>query len=180
MKINEGNKYYFRNINWIGNTKYRTGQLDSILGISKGDEYNKMRLESKLFMSQTELDISSLYMDQGHLFFQVTPIEKTVENESIILNDSQKITSQEGLTFDDVLLVPQYSDIEHRSEVSVSTKILPGLELEQPFVAANMDTVTEYNMAFSMASSLFKSSSFSGIITSPDFSSSNICVLLIS
>ena len=83
IKIKEGNKYYFRNINWVGNTKYRNGQLDSILGISKGDPYNKMQLESKLFMSQTELDISSLYMDQGHLFFQVTPIEKTVENDSI-------------------------------------------------------------------------------------------------
>ncbi|MEN9000717.1 MAG: POTRA domain-containing protein, partial [Flavobacteriales bacterium] len=83
IKIEEGNKYYFRNINWIGNVKYSSGMLDSILGVKKGDEYNKMRLESKLFMSQTELDVSSLYMDQGHLFFQVTPIEKTVENDSI-------------------------------------------------------------------------------------------------
>ncbi|MEN8927257.1 MAG: POTRA domain-containing protein, partial [Flavobacteriales bacterium] len=83
IKIEEGNKYYFRNINWIGNVKYSSGMLDSILGIKKGEEYNKMRLESKLFMSQTELDVSSLYMDQGHLFFQVTPIEKTVENDSI-------------------------------------------------------------------------------------------------
>jgi IMP dehydrogenase len=78
-------------------------------------------------------------------------IVKAVENKSIILNNSQKINAEEGLTFDDVLLVPQYSDIEHRSEVSVNTKILPGLELEHPFVASNMDTVTEYNMAFSMA-----------------------------
>ncbi len=83
MKISEGSKYYFRNINWVGNTKYRSGQLDTILGIKKGDEYNKLKLESKLYMSQSELDISSLYMDEGHLFFQITPIEKTVENDSI-------------------------------------------------------------------------------------------------
>ncbi len=83
MKISEGNKYYFRNINWVGNSKYSSGKLDTILGIEKGDEYNKSRLESKLFMSQTELDISSLYMDQGHLFFQITPIEKSIENDSI-------------------------------------------------------------------------------------------------
>lgn len=83
MKISEGNKYYFRNINWIGNTKYSSGKLDTILGIKKGDEYNIAKLESKLFMSQTELDVSSLYMDQGHLFFQITPIEKTIENDSI-------------------------------------------------------------------------------------------------
>lgn len=83
INISEGNKYYFRNINWVGNTKYSSGKLDTILGIEKGDEYNKMKLESKLFMSQSELDISSLYMDEGHLFFQITPIEKTVENDSI-------------------------------------------------------------------------------------------------
>ena len=75
-------------------------------------------------------------------------LEKSVENQEIILNNP---VLNEGLTFDDVLLVPKYSDIEHRSEVVVNTKILPGLELDLPFVAANMDTVTEYNMAFSMA-----------------------------
>lgn len=78
-------------------------------------------------------------------------IDKLEQNNSIILNDSQGLNFQEGLTFDDVLLVPQYSDIEHRSEVNVRTQILPGLELEHPYVAANMDTVTEYNMAFTMA-----------------------------
>ena len=57
----------------------------------------------------------------------------------------------DGLTFDDVLLIPQYSDIEHRSEVDTKTKILPGLELDLPYVSANMDTVTEYQMAFAMA-----------------------------
>ena len=57
----------------------------------------------------------------------------------------------EGLTFDDVLLIPQYSDIKHRSEVSIASKILPGLELELPYVSANMDTVTEHQMAFAMA-----------------------------
>lgn len=86
MKINEGNRYYFRNINWIGNTKYRSGQLDTILGIKKGDLYNNQRLTEKLSMSQTELDISSLYMDQGYLFFNITPVEKAVENDSIDLD----------------------------------------------------------------------------------------------
>ncbi len=83
IEIEEGNRYYFRDINWIGNTKYRTGQLDTILGIEKGDLYNREKFESKLYMSQTSLDISSLYMDQGYLFFQLNPIERTVENDSI-------------------------------------------------------------------------------------------------
>lgn len=86
IRIDEGSRYYFRDINWIGNTKYRSGQLDTILGIKRGDLYNRQKLESMLFMSQTELDVSSLYMDQGYLFFQVNPIEKTVENDSIDLD----------------------------------------------------------------------------------------------
>lgn len=56
----------------------------------------------------------------------------------------------EGLTFDDVFLIPKYSDIEHRADVKTQTQILPGFTLEVPFVSANMDTVTEYKMAFQM------------------------------
>lgn len=60
-----------------------------------------------------------------------------------------KIT--EGLTFDDVLLVPQFSEIEHRADVDTSTEVLPNFKLRIPFIAANMDTITEYRMAHAMA-----------------------------
>ncbi len=83
LVMDEGSRYYFGDINWVGNSKYRSGQLDTILGIKKGDLYNRTRLESMLFMSQTELDISSLYMDQGYLFFQVNPVEKNINNDTI-------------------------------------------------------------------------------------------------
>ena len=83
--INEGTKYYFRNITWTGNTKYRTSLLDTILGIKKGEVYNQARLEGKLFMSENGFDISSLYMDDGYLFFNINPVEVLVENDSIDL-----------------------------------------------------------------------------------------------
>lgn len=83
--ISEGNKYYFRNITWVGNTKYSTAQLSKTLGIQKGDVYNQARLDEGLFMSQNNTDISSMYMDDGYLFFQVTPVEINVENDSIDL-----------------------------------------------------------------------------------------------
>lgn len=83
LKIDEGNKYYFRNINWVGNTKYRSGQLDTLLGIKKGEIYNQKRLDEGLFMSQSGRDITSLYMDDGYLFFQITPVEVQVVNDSI-------------------------------------------------------------------------------------------------
>lgn len=83
--ISEGRKYYFRTITWTGNTKYRTSLLDTLLGIKKGEVYDQSRLESKLFMSENGFDISSLYMDDGYLFFNVNPVEVLVEGDSIDL-----------------------------------------------------------------------------------------------
>ena len=83
--IKEGIKYYFRDIKWTGNTKYRTSLLDTLLGIKRGDVYDQSKLESKLFMSENGFDISSLYMDDGYLFFNVNPVEILVEGDSIDL-----------------------------------------------------------------------------------------------
>ncbi len=83
IRISEGQKYYFRNITWVGNTKYSTQMLSQILGIKKGDTYNQARLDEGLIMSQSGRDVTSLYMDDGYLFFQVTPVEVRVENDSI-------------------------------------------------------------------------------------------------
>jgi outer membrane protein insertion porin family len=83
--INEGKKYFFRNITWVGNSKYRTSLLDTLLGIKSGDIYDQSKLESKLFMSENGFDVSSLYMDDGYLFFNVNPVEVLVENDSIDL-----------------------------------------------------------------------------------------------
>ena len=85
LVIDEGNKYHYRNITWTGNTKYTDETLNSILGIKKGDVYNKELLDKNLNYSETNLDISSLYMDDGYLFFRVDPVEVAVENDSIDL-----------------------------------------------------------------------------------------------
>ena len=83
--VDEGNKYYYRNISWTGNTKYSAETLNEILGIKKGDVYNKELLDKNLNYSETTLDISSLYMDDGYLFFRVDPVEVRVDNDSIDL-----------------------------------------------------------------------------------------------
>jgi len=75
INIDQGEKYYFGDISWIGNTKFASSFLDTILGIKKGDIYNKELLEQRLRMSQDGRDISSLYMDRGYLFFDVQPVE---------------------------------------------------------------------------------------------------------
>ncbi len=83
--IEEGQKYYFGDIKWLGNSKYRSGQLDTILNIKKGDIFDQSLLEQKLFMNPNGYDITSLYMDDGHLFFNVTPQEINVHNDTIDL-----------------------------------------------------------------------------------------------
>src|SRR5688572_8420195 len=85
IKIDEGKKYYFRNITWVGNSKYASKDLNKVLAIKKGDVYNQAVLESRLYMNPNGTDISSLYMDDGYLFFSVTPVEVKVENDSIDL-----------------------------------------------------------------------------------------------
>lgn len=83
ITVDEGNKFYFRNITFSGNTKYRSTQLDSILKIKSGDIYNLENLETRLFMNQKGVDVNSLYQDDGYLMFQAIPVELLVENDSI-------------------------------------------------------------------------------------------------
>lgn len=83
IKINEGHRYYFRNITWVGNTKYGEDQLNSILKITNGDVYNQRVMETNLSYNPNGYDVSSLYLDDGYLFFQVVPVEIQVENDSI-------------------------------------------------------------------------------------------------
>ena len=81
--LDEGNKFYFRNISFIGNTKYRSNSLDSILNIKKGDVYNMEVLQTRLNMNQTGRDVASLYTDDGYLNFYAYPVESLVPPDSI-------------------------------------------------------------------------------------------------
>jgi outer membrane protein insertion porin family len=81
--VDEGPKYYFRNVTWVGNTKYSDEFLNRILRIRKGDVYDQGALETVLSDNPDGTDIRSLYMDDGYLFFDVQPVEVNVENDSI-------------------------------------------------------------------------------------------------
>jgi len=83
--IEEGRKYYFRNITWVGNTKYPSEFLNRIIRIKKGDVYDQEALETALTYNPNGTDIRSLYMDDGYLFFDVVPVETRVEGDSIDL-----------------------------------------------------------------------------------------------
>lgn len=81
IKVKEGNRYYFRNINWIGNTKISSDELAARLRIGKGDVYDQVTFNKMLF--QDEQSIDTWYKDQGYLFSQIEPVETNVSNDSI-------------------------------------------------------------------------------------------------
>ena len=85
ITVEEGTKYYFRNITWVGNSKYSSKDLANVLSIKKGDIYDQSTLDQKLFSNPNGNDVTSLYMDDGYLFFNITPVEANVTNDSIDL-----------------------------------------------------------------------------------------------
>ncbi|MBK6345648.1 MAG: BamA/TamA family outer membrane protein [Bacteroidales bacterium] len=85
IRVEEGRRYYFGDIKWVGNTKYTAQQLNDVLKIKSGDVYNQSELDANLNYNPNEIDISTLYLDDGYLFFQVVPVEVRVENDTIDL-----------------------------------------------------------------------------------------------
>ena len=83
IKIDEGRKYYLRDISWVGNTVYPTEVLSAVLGMHPGEVYNQKLLRKRTL--EDEDAVANLYMDKGYLFFQLVPIENNVMNDSIDL-----------------------------------------------------------------------------------------------
>ncbi|WP_460974363.1 outer membrane protein assembly factor BamA [Spirosoma knui] len=84
INVNEGRKYYYRNIDFSGNYLYKADRLREVLGIAKGDVYNPEDLEKKLNGNPGQ-DLSSLYMDDGYLYYNAQPVEKAIDGDSIDL-----------------------------------------------------------------------------------------------
>ncbi len=83
--IYEGEPYKFRNVSFVGNTKYTNEELQKILSIERGDIFDKSILDSRIYGNQNGTDISSLYLDDGYLFFNANPIETATKNNEIDL-----------------------------------------------------------------------------------------------
>ena len=81
LTVDEGKKYYFRDIKWAGNTVYPSDYLDRVLNVKTGDVYNLKLLNKRL--TEDEDAVSKLYQDNGYLFFNIDPVEVKVESDSI-------------------------------------------------------------------------------------------------
>lgn len=83
MKIEEDKRFYFRNIDFVGNVKYTTTRLDSIVNIDPGEVYNSSLLDTRLMFNPQGIDVTSLYSDDGYLGVNVIPVETFIEPDSI-------------------------------------------------------------------------------------------------
>lgn len=86
IKIDEGNQYFLRDVEWVGNSVYRKEDLDRVFNMEKGSVYNQSLILDRLKgLSGAEDAVSNLYLDYGYLFSQLTPVEAKVEGDSIDL-----------------------------------------------------------------------------------------------
>jgi outer membrane protein insertion porin family len=84
LNIEQGRKYYYRSIRFEGNFIYPDSLLRDVLGVKKGDVYNTEELDKKMNSNPGE-DLSSVYMDNGYLYYRADPIESAIEGDSIDL-----------------------------------------------------------------------------------------------
>ncbi len=83
VKIDEGNKYFLRNVNWVGNTVLPTDNLDRVLGMATGDVYNQKQLNKRL--KEDEDAVANYYYNNGYVFSSVEPTEVNIVGDSVDL-----------------------------------------------------------------------------------------------
>jgi outer membrane protein insertion porin family len=83
LNIYEGPKYFFGNITWVGNAKYPTTFLEKVLSIEKGEVFSEEKLEKKLRGSPNGDDVSSIYLNDGYLTFNVDPVQTKIHGDTV-------------------------------------------------------------------------------------------------
>ena len=83
IKVDEGKKYYLRNVTWVGNTVYSTDYLNALLGMKKGDVYDQKLLNKRL--TEDEDAVGNQYWNHGYLFYNLQPTEVNIVGDSIDL-----------------------------------------------------------------------------------------------
>jgi len=120
IKVDEGRQYFIRNITWVGNSIYPTRLLDQVLNIEKGSVYNKSLLNKRLKIDEDA--VSSLYLDNGYLFSNLTPVEVKVEGDSVDIE--VRIYEGDQAYLNDVIISGNTRTNEHVARRELYT--LPG------------------------------------------------------
>jgi len=123
IKIDEGDQYYLRSVNWIGNSVYRKEDLDRRFNVEKGSVYNQSLILDRLTGAGGAQDaVNNLYLDYGYLFSQIVPVEAKVEGDSIDLEI--RIYEGEQAYLNDIIIAGNIRTNEHVARRELYT--LPG------------------------------------------------------
>ena len=127
--IDEGKKYFFRNITWTGNSVYTTENLNDILMINKGDVYDVVTMEKRLFGGgkQSEYDVSKAYRDNGYLFFNIQPVELNIEADSVDVE--MRIVEGKPATLNNIII--NGNDLTNERVIRRQLFTLPGYLFSQ-------------------------------------------------
>jgi outer membrane protein insertion porin family len=142
--VREGRKYYFGDMEWKGNTKYSNEQLTAILGIKRGDVYNLELLETRIGKQLSPdggQDVSSLYMDDGYLFFNIDPVETSIVGDTI--NFELRVTEGSQATIKNVIITGNDKTNEHVIRRELRT--LPGNKFSREALIRSQREIANLN-----------------------------------
>ena len=109
LKVNEGNQYYLRNVDWVGNSIYTQDQLSRVFNFPSGEIYNQTLIDKRLNVDDDA--VSALYLNYGYLFSRLTPVEKKVEGDSIDLE--VRIYEGDPATLNNIIITGNTRTNEH-------------------------------------------------------------------
>lgn len=132
LTVDEGQKYYFRDIHWIGNTLYPHEYLSAVLGINKGDIYNLKQLNKRL--QEDDDAVSKLYNDRGYLFFNIDPVETKIDGDSI--DFEMRMYEGKPATINEISIVGNTRVYEHVVRRELYTK--PGQLYSQSLIMRSL------------------------------------------
>ncbi len=138
ININEGPQYFFRDITWKGNSIYTDEGLAQVLAIDKGDIYNQALLEQRLQFSEDSRDVTSQYMDNGYLFFQVNPTELAIDGDSVDLEI--RIFEGPQATIDKVSITG--NDRTHEEVIRRELRTKPGQKFSRSDIIRSQREIT--------------------------------------
>lgn len=122
FQIEEGEKYYIRSIKWVGNYLHTAKELNKALGIKPGSVYSPSLLQERIYFNPHGKDVSSIYMDDGYLFFHVEPVEVAVEGNQVDL----ELRVHEGTQATINQVTIRGNHYTHEEVIRRELKVLPG------------------------------------------------------
>ncbi len=141
LRVEEGTRYHIRDIEWEGNTVYSDEFLTQSLGFSEGDPFNRSKLEENLYANRNSTDVSSLYMNRGHMRFRAEPTITVVGGDSLDIHFD--VMEGEVYEFGDINIAGNTKTKEHVIRRELYT--VPGQTFSREAIQESIRRLSQLN-----------------------------------